>query len=204
MDAGGWVEVEVVVVVGPTVHRPVVPVGVDPLVGQDLDVLPAGAAVQLVATCLLQCSLCYLLHSPPERRRRPGFGSCAESSCLCFHVWADESGALREETVVYTQGFHLFFDEAASPVAVHHGHFQKSVGGQLFLQDVVLGGEHLADLHEGFVFGLGDNEEGVDGHPQADHAEDQVAVRTHGVLRRKGKTKPMVKLDIQLRHPATV
>lgn len=29
-------------------HRPVVPVGVDPLVGQDLDVLPASAAVQLV------------------------------------------------------------------------------------------------------------------------------------------------------------
>lgn len=31
-----------------TVHRAVVPVGVDPLVGQDLDVFPAGAAVQLV------------------------------------------------------------------------------------------------------------------------------------------------------------
>lgn len=31
-----------------TVHGPVVPVGVDPLVGQHLDVFPAGAAVQLV------------------------------------------------------------------------------------------------------------------------------------------------------------
>lgn len=31
-----------------TVHRSVVPVGVDPPVGQNLDVFPAGAAVQLV------------------------------------------------------------------------------------------------------------------------------------------------------------
>lgn len=32
-----------------TVHRSVVSVGVDPLVGQNLDVFPAGAAVQLVS-----------------------------------------------------------------------------------------------------------------------------------------------------------
>lgn len=32
-------------------HRSVVSVGVDPLVGQDLDVFPAGAAVQLVGSC---------------------------------------------------------------------------------------------------------------------------------------------------------
>lgn len=31
-------------------HGPVVPVGVDPLVGQNLDVLPAGSAVQLVGS----------------------------------------------------------------------------------------------------------------------------------------------------------
>lgn len=34
----------------PTVRRPVVPVGVDPLVGQDLDVFSAGSAVQLVGS----------------------------------------------------------------------------------------------------------------------------------------------------------
>lgn len=33
-----------------TVHGSVVSVGVDPLVGQDLDVFPAGAAVQLVGS----------------------------------------------------------------------------------------------------------------------------------------------------------
>lgn len=31
-------------------HRSVVPVGVDPLVGQNLDVFPAGSAVQLVGS----------------------------------------------------------------------------------------------------------------------------------------------------------
>lgn len=31
-------------------HRAVVPIGVDPLVGQDLDVFPAGSAVQLVGS----------------------------------------------------------------------------------------------------------------------------------------------------------
>lgn len=34
----------------PTVHRAVVPVSIDPLVGQDLDVLPTGSAVQLVGS----------------------------------------------------------------------------------------------------------------------------------------------------------
>jgi len=34
----------------PTVYRPVVAVGVDPLVAQDLDVFPAGSAVQLVGS----------------------------------------------------------------------------------------------------------------------------------------------------------
>lgn len=40
-----------VFVVSHTVHRSVVAVSVDPLVGQDLDVFPAGAAVQLVGSC---------------------------------------------------------------------------------------------------------------------------------------------------------
>lgn len=65
-------------------------------------------------------------------------------------------------------------------VAVHQGHLEVTI--QLFFQDVVLGGEHLADLHEGFVPGLGNNEDGVDGHSQADRAEDQVTVRTCGDL----------------------
>lgn len=56
-----------------------------------------------------------------------------------------------------------------------------SIGGQLF-RDVVLGREHLADLHKGFVLGLGNNKDGVDGHSQTDHAEDQITVRTCSIL----------------------
>lgn len=67
-------------------------------------------------------------------------------------------------------------------VAVHHGHLQMAVRRQLLFGDVVLGGEHLTDLHEGFVLGLWDDEDGVDGHSQADAAEDQVAVGTCGHL----------------------
>lgn len=57
-----------------------------------------------------------------------------------------------------------------------------TIGGQLLLGDVVLGSKHLTDLHEGFVLGLRNNEDGVDGHSQADHAEDQVTVRAGGHL----------------------
>lgn len=64
-------------------------------------------------------------------------------------------------------------------VTVHLGHLQVAVGRQLFFVDVVIVGKHLTDLHEGFVLGLRNDEEGVDGHSQADPAEDQVAVGTH-------------------------
>lgn len=42
-------------------------------------------------------------------------------------------------------------------------------------EDGAAGGEGAADLHEGFVLGLGDDEVDVEGHQQADAAENQVA-----------------------------
>lgn len=59
-----------------------------------------------------------------------------------------------------------------------------TVGGQLFTGDLVPGSKHLADLQKGFVLGLGNDEDGVDGHSQADGAKDQVAVRACGFLGR--------------------
>jgi len=41
-----------------------------------------------------------------------------------------------------------------------------------------VGGEDVADLHEGFVLGLGDDEVDVQGHQQADTTENQVAKGT--------------------------
>lgn len=67
-------------------------------------------------------------------------------------------------------------------IAIHHSHFQMTGGHHLFFKDVVPGGEHLADLHEGFVLGFRNDEDGVEGHSQADGAEDQVAVRTCSYL----------------------
>lgn len=61
---------------------------------------------------------------------------------------------------------------AEGPVAVHHSQFEMTIGGQLFFEDVVSGGEHLADLHKGFVPGLGNDEDGVEGHSQADRTEE--------------------------------
>lgn len=54
-----------------------------------------------------------------------------------------------------------------------------TVGCQLFFLNVVIVGKHLTDLHEGFVLGLGNDEERVDSHDQADPTEDQVTVGTH-------------------------
>lgn len=63
-------------------------------------------------------------------------------------------------------------------VTVHRGQVQMTVGHQLFFVDVVIGGEHLADLHESFVPSLRNDEERVESHSQADPTEDQVAVGT--------------------------
>lgn len=68
-------------------------------------------------------------------------------------------------------------------IAVHQGQVQMTVGRQLFLVDVVVGGKHLTDLHESFVFGLRNDEERVESHSQADPTEDQVTVGTHRDLR---------------------
>ncbi len=82
----------------------------------------------------------------------------------------------------------LFFIAVAKcSIAVHHIQFEMTIGNQLFFQDVVLGSEHLADLHKGFVLGLRENEDGVDGHSQADSAEDQVTVRTCSYLWREDR-----------------
>lgn len=67
---------------------------------------------------------------------------------------------------------------AEGSVAIHHIQFDMTVGHQLLFLDVVLGSEHLTDLHKGFVLGLGNNEDSVDGHGQADRTEDQVTIRT--------------------------
>lgn len=79
---------------------------------------------------------------------------------------------------------------AEGPVAVHYRQLQLAVGTQLLLGDLVHGGKHLADLHKGFVAGLRDNEDGEEGHRQADGAEEQVAVGAHGQLWREDK-QPM-------------
>lgn len=76
------------------------------------------------------------------------------------------------------QSFLFFVVAAKGSIAVHHSHFEMPIGMQLFFEDVVLGSEHLADLHKGFVLGLRNNEDCVDGHSQADRTEDQVTVRT--------------------------
>lgn len=76
----------------------------------------------------------------------------------------------------------LFVVVPKSPVAVHQVQFQMIAGSQLVFEDVVPGSEHLANLHEGFVLGLRNDEEGVGGHGQADGAEDQVTERTGGKL----------------------
>ncbi len=70
----------------------------------------------------------------------------------------------------------FLFMLAEGSIAVHQSHFKLTVG-QLLLLDLVLGGKHLADLHKCFVLGFRDNEDGVEGHSQADRTEDQVAVR---------------------------
>lgn len=64
-------------------------------------------------------------------------------------------------------------------VTVHRGQVQVTVGHRLFFVNVVIGGEHLADLHESFVLGLGNDEERVESHSHADPTEDQVTVGTH-------------------------
>lgn len=74
--------------------------------------------------------------------------------------------------------YSLWFTVANGAIAIHHRQFEMAIGSQLFYEDVVPGSEHLADLHEGFVFGLRNNEDDVKGHSQADRAEDQVTVRT--------------------------
>lgn len=68
------------------------------------------------------------------------------------------------------------------PVAVHHRQLHLAVGTQLLLRDLVHGGKHLADFDKGFVAGLRDDEDSVEGHGQADGAEDEVAVGAHGQL----------------------
>lgn len=75
-------------------------------------------------------------------------------------------------------GLLLFIMLAKGSIAVHHSQFQMTIGGQLLFKYFVLGGEHLADLHKGFVLGLRNYEVGVGGHSQADCAENQVTVRT--------------------------
>lgn len=45
----------------------------------------------------------------------------------------------------------------------------------LAVQDWLLPGEHLADFHEGFVFGLWDNEVDINGHWEANSGKHQVA-----------------------------
>lgn len=45
-------------------------------------------------------------------------------------------------------------------------------------EEGVAGGEDVADLHEGFVLGLGDDDVDVQGHQQADATENQVAKGT--------------------------
>lgn len=76
---------------------------------------------------------------------------------------------------------------AEGPVAVQHRQLQLAIGTQLLLRDLIPGGKHLADLHKGFVAGLRDDKDGVEGHGQADGAEDQVAVGAHGQLWQEDK-----------------
>lgn len=91
--------------------------------------------------------------------------------------------------------FSLFFMVPKGSIAIHLIQFQMTVRSQLFFEDVVLGGEHLADLHKGFVLGLRNDEERVAGHSQADRTEDQVTeracinlrCRTHRLIRLKCK-----------------
>ena len=80
-------------------------------------------------------------------------------------------------------GLSLFIMLTKGSIAVHHSQFQMTVGSQLLLKYVVFGGKHLADLHKGFVPGLRNYEDGVDGYSQADCAEDQVTVRTCSLLK---------------------
>lgn len=75
------------------------------------------------------------------------------------------------------------------PVAVHQRHFELIIRSQLFIKDIVPRGEHLADLQKGFPFGLRNDEDGVDSHPQTDGTEDQVAVRTCGFLGQRARNQ---------------
>lgn len=68
-------------------------------------------------------------------------------------------------------------------VAVHLLQLQLVPEDQaLAVRDRLLPQEHLADLHEGLVFGLWDHDVDVDGHREANGGEHQVAVRAEGLL----------------------
>lgn len=62
-------------------------------------------------------------------------------------------------------------------VAVHLLELQLVAQDEaLGVHDWLLPGEHLADFHESFVFGLWDNKVDVDGHGEANGGKHQVAV----------------------------
>lgn len=58
-------------------------------------------------------------------------------------------------------------------IELHHPNEVGRVG-----EEGVAGGEDAADLHEGFVLGLRDDNVDVQGHQQADATENQVAKGT--------------------------
>lgn len=94
-------------------------------------------------------------------------------------TWATSPKETRWSTSSFLlSGSYFSVTLAEGSVAVHQSHFQMTVGSQLLFEDIVLLGEHLADFHKGFVLGLRNDEDGVDGHSKADGAKDQVTVRT--------------------------
>ena len=113
-------------------------------------------------------------------RRSP----CGHSSKFVWAILIKETFVERSTSTFLLHGLLFFVTLAEGSVAIHQSHFQMTVGSQLLVVYLVLWSEHLTDLHEGFVLGLRNDEDGVEGHDQADHAEDQVTVRTCSHLRR--------------------